>query len=166
MEKQQTFASAAWSRKGKVTRRERFLAEMDAVIPWRRLLKLIEPHYHRGKTGRVPHDLERMLRIYFMQQWFNLSDPQAEDAIYDSESMRRFARVELDEDKIPDESTILRFRHLLEKHGLTEGIFGDAARGRLCAPGQPSLIFVLYGGGVSRAVDPQMRRGWHHEPRQ
>jgi IS5 family transposase len=123
MEKQQTFASAAWSRKGKVTRRERFLAEMDAVIPWRRLLKLIGPHYHPGKMGRQPHDLERMLRIYFMQQWFNLSDPQAEDAIYDSESMRRFARVELGDDKVPDESTILRFRHLLEKHGLTEGIF-------------------------------------------
>jgi IS5 family transposase len=96
---------------------------MDAVIPWRRLLKLIKPHYHPGKMGRQPHDLERMLRIYFMQQWFNLSDPQAEDAIYDSESMRRFARVELDDDKVPDESTILRFRHLLEKHGLTEGIF-------------------------------------------
>ena len=123
MEKQQTFASAAWTQKGKVTRRERFLTEMDAVIPWRGLLKLIEPHYHAGKTGRQPHDLERMLRIYFMQQWFNLSDPQAEDAIYDSESMRRFARVELGEDSIPDESTILRFRHLLEKHGLTEGIF-------------------------------------------
>ena len=123
MEKQQTFASAAWSRKGKVTRRERFLAEMDGVIPWRRILALIEPHYHLGKLGRQRHDLARMLRIYFMQQWFNLSDPQAEDAIYDSESMRRFARVELDDDKIPDESTILRFRHLLEKPGLTESIF-------------------------------------------
>ncbi len=123
MEKQQTFASAAWNRKGKVTRRERFLAEMDAVIPWQRLLKRIAPHYHRGEMGRQPHDLERMLRIYFMQQWFNLSDPQAEDSIYDSESMRRFARVELGEDKVPDESTILRFRHLLEKQGLTESIF-------------------------------------------
>jgi IS5 family transposase len=123
MKKQQSFASAAWSGKGKVTRRERFLAEMDAVIPWPRLLELIGRHYHRGTTGRQPHDLERMLRIYFLQQWFNLSDPQAEDAIYDSESMRRFARVELGEDKIPDESTILRFRHLLEKHQLTEAIF-------------------------------------------
>jgi IS5 family transposase len=123
MKKQQSFASAAWNRKGKVTRRERFLAEMDAVIPWPRLLELIEPHYHQGATGRQPHDLERMLRIYFLQQWFNLSDPQAEDAIYDSESMRRFARVELGDDKVPDESTILRFRHLLEKHRLTEGIF-------------------------------------------
>ena len=123
MKQQQTFASAAWSRKGKVTRRERFLAEMDAVIPWARLMAVIEPHYHQGKTGRQPHALERMLRIYFLQQWFNLSDPQAEDAIYDSESMRRFARVELGDDKIPDESTILRFRHLLEKHQLTEAIF-------------------------------------------
>jgi len=123
MAKQQTFASEAWGRKGKVTRRERFLVEMDAVIPWPRLLKLIVPHYHRGQTGRQPHDLERMLRIYFLQQWFNLSDPQAEDAIYDSESMRRFARVELGDDKVPDESTILRFRHLLEQHKLTESIF-------------------------------------------
>jgi len=123
MMKQQSFASAAWNRKGKVTRRERFLAEMDAVIPWSRLLQRIRPHYHQGATGRQPHDVERMLRIYFLQQWFNLSDPQAEDAIYDSESMRRFARVELGEDKVPDESTILRFRHLLEKHRLTEGIF-------------------------------------------
>jgi IS5 family transposase len=123
MKKQQTFASVAWNRKGKVTRRERFLAEMDAVIPWSRLVKRIEPYHPNTGKGRPPHDLERMLRIYFLQQWFNLSDPQAEDAIYDSESMRRFARVELGDDKIPDESTILRFRHLLEKHGLTESIF-------------------------------------------
>jgi len=123
MSDQQTFASVAWSRKGKVTRRERFLAEMDAVIPWRQLLARIEPHYPKAGRGRRPHDLERMLRIYFLQQWFNLSDPQAEDAIYDSESMRRFAGVELGDDKIPDESTILRFRHLLEKHGLMKSIF-------------------------------------------
>ncbi len=124
MSQQRTFASEAWSRKGKVTRRERFLAEMDAVIPWERLLGLIEPHYHaRSGKGRKPHDLEQMLRIYFLQQWFNLSDPQAEDSIYDSESMRRFARVELGDDKVPDESTILRFRHLLERNGLTESIF-------------------------------------------
>ena len=124
MGKQQTFASEAWSRKGKVTRRERFLAEMDQVIPWDRLIALIRPHYHAASgKGRKPHDLEQMLRIYFLQQWFNLSDPQAEDEIYDSESMRRFARVELGEDSVPDESTILRFRHLLERHGLTEAIF-------------------------------------------
>ena len=123
MSGQRTFASVAWSQKGKVTRRERFLAEMDAVIPWRRLIALIEPRYPKAGRGRRPHDLERMLRIYFLQQWFNLSDPQAEDAIYDSESMRRFAKVELAEDVVPDETTILRFRHLLEKHRLTEAIF-------------------------------------------
>jgi IS5 family transposase len=123
--KQTTFASAAWNHKGKVTRRERFLAEMDAVIPWPRLLALIEPHYPKAGNGTQPHPLVRMLRIYFMQNWFNLSDPGAEDALYDSESMRRFAGIELVEDDIPDESTILRFRHLLEKHRLTEQIFAE-----------------------------------------
>src|SRR6516165_5401032 len=102
MANQRTFASLAWSQKGKVTRRERFLAEMDAVIPWSRLLALIEPYYPKPGQGRRPLGLETMLRIYFLQQWFNLSDPQAEDAIYDSESMRRFARVELGDDVVPD----------------------------------------------------------------
>jgi transposase, IS5 family len=121
--KQTTFASLAWSNKGKVTRRERFLAEMDAVIPWARLLALIEPHYPSDGLGRPRKDLELMLRVYFLQQWFNLSDPQMEDSLYDSESMRRFAGVELGERAIPDESTILRFRHLLEAHQLTKAIF-------------------------------------------
>src|SRR5271163_725273 len=130
MGNQRTFASVAWNSKGKVTRRERFLAEMDAVIPWARLIALIEPHYPKAGQGRQPLGLDKMLRIYFLQQWFNLSDPQAEDAIYDSESMRRFAGVELGDDVVPDETTILRFRHLLEKHGLTKGIF-EAIEGLL-----------------------------------
>lgn len=121
--KQTTFASMAWAAKGRTTRRERFLAEMNAVIPWARLTGLIEPHYPKAGSGRPPLPLERMLRIYFMQQWFNLSDPAAEDALYDSESMRRFAGVELVEDVVPDETSILRFRHLLEQHKLTEAIF-------------------------------------------
>src|SRR5580704_150719 len=125
MGNQRTFASMAWSAKSKVTRRERFLAEMDAVIPWARLLRLIEPHYPKAGNGRQPLGLEKMLRIYFLQQWFNLSDPQAEDAIYDSESMRRFARVELGEEVVADETTILRFRHLLEQHELTQAIFNS-----------------------------------------
>jgi IS5 family transposase len=125
MAEQRTFASLAYSQKGKVTRREQFLAEMEAVIPWARLLAVIEPYYPKGGPGRQPLGLEKMLRIYFLQQWFNLSDPQAEDAIYDSESMRRFAKVELADDTVPDESTILRFRHLLEEHGLTRGIFNE-----------------------------------------
>lgn len=121
--KQTTFASLAWSSKGKVTKRERFLAEMDAVTPWARLLALIAPHYPSDGLGRPRKDLELMLRVYFLQQWFNLSDPQAEESLYDSESMRRFAGIELGETAVPDESTILRFRHLLEEHGLTRAIF-------------------------------------------
>lgn len=124
--KQTTFASLAWNAKGRTTRRERFLAEMNAVVPWARLMALIEPHYPKGDGGgRPPMPLERMLRIYCMQQWFNLSDPQAEDALYDIEPMRRFAGIELAEDAIPDETTILHFRHLLEKHQLTEKIFAE-----------------------------------------
>jgi len=123
--KQTTFASVAWEKKGKVTRRERFLAEMDAVIPWSRLLALIEPHYPKAGNGTQPKPMEQMLRIYFMQNWFNLSDPQAEDSLYDIESMRRFAGIELLGHEIPDESTILRFRHLLEQHQLTERIFAE-----------------------------------------
>src|SRR5712692_8330648 len=123
MSTQRTFAGLAWSQKGKVTRREQFLSEMYRVIPWQQLLAVIEPYYPKAGQGRQPLGLEKMLRIYFLQQWFNLSDPQAEDAIYDSESMRRFAGVELSEDVVPDETTILRFRHLLEAHHLTEAIF-------------------------------------------
>jgi transposase, IS5 family len=84
---------------------------------------VIEPHYPKAGNGRQPLGVEKMLRIYFVQQWFNLSDPQAEDSLYDSESIRRFVRIELSEDVVPDETTILRFRHLLEKHGLTAQIF-------------------------------------------
>jgi IS5 family transposase len=125
MNEQTTFAGLAWTQKKKRTRRERFLTEMDQVIPWKRLLGLIEPHYTKPGPGRQPKDMETMLRIYFLQHWFDLSDPAAEDALYDSESMRRFAGVELSEDAIPDESTILRFRHLLEKHDLTRAIFDE-----------------------------------------
>jgi len=118
--KQTTFASLAFERKKKQTRRERFLAEMEAVVPWAALLAVIEPHYPTtGRRGRPPMPLATMLRLYFMQQWYALSDPAMEDALYEIESMRRFARLDLADDAIPDETTILKFRHLLEKHGLT-----------------------------------------------
>lgn len=120
---QRTFAGIAWERKGKVTRREGFLNEMEQIIPWKSLLDLIEPHYPKSGVGRRPMELEMMFRIYLLQLWFDLSDPQAEDTLYDSESMRRFARVELGEDTVPDESTILRFRHLIERENLAEQIF-------------------------------------------
>jgi len=123
--KQQTFAGLAWKQKGKRTRREQFLSEMNGIIPWRRVMELIEPHYPKAGRGRQPLGLEKMLRIYFLQIWFDLSDPAAEDAIYDSESMRQFAGIELSDDTIPDETTILRFRHLLEKHELTKAIFEE-----------------------------------------
>ena len=132
MREQRTLASVPYDSKGRVTRRERFLSEMDAVIPWATLLALVVPHYAVVGRGRRPLPLETMLRVYFLQQWFDLSDPQAEDMLYDSESMRRFARVELGEDTVPDESTILRFRHLLERHQLTVQIF-DAVRTLLTA---------------------------------
>ena len=113
--------------KKKVTRREQFLAEMEAVVPWLRLLALIAPHYPKAgpKGGRPPMPLETMLRVYFLQQWYALSDPMAEEALYDSEAMRRFAGIELGDDRIPDETTILNFRHLLERHELTEAIFAE-----------------------------------------
>jgi transposase, IS5 family len=172
---QGTFASLAWSAKGKVTRRERFLAEMDAVIPWPRLIRLIEPHYPKAGNGRQPLGLEKMLRIYFLQQWFNLSDPQAEDAIYDSESMRRFAKVELGDDVVPDETSILRFRHLLEKHQLSGAIF-DAiggwleARGLLLRSGTIVDATIIAAPSSTKNAtatrDPEMKqarkgRNWH-----
>src|SRR5215831_17071491 len=175
MGEQPTFAAIAWSQKGKVTRRERFLAEMDAVIPWARLHRVIKRHYPKAGRGRQPIGLDTMLRIYFLQQWFNLSDPQAEDAIYDSESMRRFARVELGEDVVPDETAILRFRHLLEHNGLTSAIF-DAigglleARGLLLRSGTIVDATIIAAPSstknASAARDPEMKqtrkgRNWH-----
>src|SRR5436853_3253395 len=130
MGNQRTFASLAWNGKGKVTRRERFLAEMDAVIPWSRLVRLIEPHYPKAGQGRQPLGLEKMLRIYFLQQWFNLSDPQAEDAIYDSESMRRFARVELGDDVVS--RTRVRFCAFATCSSSTGSPRASSTRLRLC----------------------------------
>jgi IS5 family transposase len=111
----------------KVMRREQLLAEMEAVVPWCRLLALIAPHYPKAgpKGGRPPMPLETMLRVYFLQNWYALSDPMAEETLYNSEAMRRFAGIELGDDRIPDETTILDFRHLLERHGLTEAILAE-----------------------------------------
>ena len=113
--------------KGKKTRREVFLAEMERAVPWARLYSLIEPHYPKANDqgGRPPLPLERMFRIYCLQQCYNLSDPGAEDALYDSIAMREFAGVRGDSDVIPDESSILGFRHLLERHQLTAALFAE-----------------------------------------
>ena len=128
--KQTTFASLAYAGKKKRTRREKFLVEMEAVVPWARLTALIEPYYPKAgrKSGRPPISLEVRLRVYCLQQWYALSDP-AEEALYDSDTMRRFAELELGDDAIPDETTILNFRHLLERHELTRAIFEARAGG-------------------------------------
>ncbi|MFO0513393.1 MAG: IS5 family transposase, partial [Rhodobacterales bacterium] len=127
MPKQPALPGLRDAMKKKRTRREQFLGEMDAVVPWTRLVALIAPHYPKAgpKGGRPPMPLEVMLRVYFLQNWYALSDPMAEETLYDSEAMRRFAGIELGDDRIPDETTILNFRHLLERHGLTEAIFTD-----------------------------------------
>jgi IS5 family transposase len=114
MSQQPSFASLAYQEKKKVTRRETFFNEMEQCVPWQALEALVEPKYPKAGLGRRPMPLGMMLRIHVMQQWFNLSDPAMEEALYDSDSMRRFAGIELGQDAIPDETTILNFRHLLE----------------------------------------------------
>ncbi len=109
----------------KRTKRERFLSEMEKVVPWKALLDLIEPHYPKtsSKGGRPPYPLQTMLRIHLLQEWYDLSDPAMEDALIEVPTMRRFAGIDMISDRIPDETTILAFRHLLEKHDLGQQIF-------------------------------------------
>jgi IS5 family transposase len=117
--KQQTFASqSSFEKYGRKSRRELFLDEMELVVPWAELQALVEPHYPKAGNGLRPVGLSIMLRTYFMQQWFNLSDPGVEEAFYESATLRRFAGVDLGVAPAPDETTVLRFRHLLEKHDL------------------------------------------------
>ena len=117
-----SFADAEYAGKRKKTRREVFLEEMELVVPWKVLLKIVEPHYPVAGRGRRPYALESMLRVHLMQNWFALSDPAMEEALYEIASLRRFARLSLNE-PIPDETTILNFRHLLEANDLAEDIF-------------------------------------------
>jgi len=117
--RQRTFASqGSFERYGKRTRREKFLEEMDGIMPWAELESLIEPYYPKAGNGRPPVGLSILLRVYFLQHWFNLSDPGAEEALYDSPVLRGFAGVDLGRAPAPDETTILNFRHLLERHDL------------------------------------------------
>ena len=117
-----SFADAEYAGKRKKTRREVFLEEMELVVPWKVLLKIIEPHYPVAGRGRKPYALESMLRVHLMQNWFALSDPAMEEALYEIASLRSFARLSLSE-PIPDETTILNFRHLLEANDLSDDIF-------------------------------------------
>jgi IS5 family transposase len=133
--KQQTFASqSSFEKYARKSRRELFLDEMEVVVPWSELQALVEPHYPKAGNGRRPVGLAIMLRTYFMQQWFNLSDPGVEEAFYESATLRRFAGVDLGVAPAPDETTVLRFRHLLEKHDLG-GAMLDAVNLHLAAKG-------------------------------
>jgi IS5 family transposase len=129
--KQQTLAMAAdqgFERHRKPTRRDAFLETMNRVVPWEALCAIIEPHYPKRGNGRPPIGLERMLRIHFLQHWFNLADLACEEALYDSASLRRFAGIDLGCEAVPDATTMLKFRHLLEQHKLAERLFAEVGR--------------------------------------
>jgi len=134
--KQLGFGDYEQSTAKKRTKRELFLAEMEMVVPWKALIDLIEPHYPKtsSKGGRPAYPLATMLRIHLMEQWYSLSDPAMEDALIEVPTMRRFAGIDMISDRIPDETTILAFRHLLERHNLGEQIF-ETVRAHLKANG-------------------------------
>jgi IS5 family transposase len=137
---QTSFSQAEFATKKKITRRERFLARMEEVIPWAKLLAVIEPFYPKGERGRPPIGLERMLRVYFLQQWYGLADEALEDTLYDSQALRGFARIDLSADAVPDATTLLKFRRLLETNDLCKGLFAAVntdltARGLLLREG-------------------------------
>jgi IS5 family transposase len=123
MQQQSLALANGFERYSKQTRRAEFLSAMEQVVPWSELCALIEPFYPKPGNGRPPVGLERMLRIYFLQQWFSLSDPGVEEALYDSLAMRGFVAIDLGREPVPDETTVCKFRHLLEQHGLGEQIF-------------------------------------------
>jgi len=131
--KQITLAAAAdglagFERYRKPTRRDVFLTEMQTLVPWAELVALIEPHYPKAGNGRPPIGLERMLRIHLLQHWFNLADAACEEALYDSAALRAFAGIDLGREPVPDATTILKFRHLLEKQNLGQAIFAEVGR--------------------------------------
>ena len=139
--KQQTLAmaedqNASFEQHRKPTRRDVFLDTMHKIVPWSALCAIIEPHYPKRGNGRPPIGLERMLRIHFIQHWFNLADFACEEALYDSASLRRFVGIDLGCEAVPDATTMLKFRHLLEQHKLGEKLFAEVGR-------------VLAGSGMS-----------------
>ncbi len=126
MDHQLSFADCEFTSKRRQTRKEKFLSRMEKLIPWQRLESVIEPHYPKAGNGRKPYPLPTMLRIHCMQLWYCMSDPAMEDALYEIASMRLFAGLSLD-GAIPDHTTIMNFRHLLERHGLARKIFNEVS---------------------------------------
>jgi IS5 family transposase len=125
MQRQASFAEVEYGAKKKQTGRDKFLAEMERVVPWSRLVERLAPLYPKGERGRPPIPLERMLRVYFVQHWYGLADEAVEDALYDSQALRSFAGIALNRDPVPDATTVLHFRHWLERHDLTKGLFDE-----------------------------------------
>ena len=122
--KQQSLEATGFEKYRKKTRKEQFLDEMNQIIPWKELFEVIKPYYPNPPgAGRKPVGLERMLRIHFLQHWFELSDPGAEEALYDSRAMRLFVGIDLGNEPVPDETTICKFRHLMERHNLGDELF-------------------------------------------
>jgi IS5 family transposase len=175
MQRQGSFSQAEYAGKKKRTRRDKFLAEMERVVPWARLVERLRPLYPRGERGRPPIGLERMLRIYFLQQWYGLADEALEDALYDSQALRGFAAIDLNRDPVPDATTLLKFRHWLERHDLTKALFEEVGamleeRGLLMRQGTIVDATIIAAPpstkNKSKSRDPEMhqtRKGnqWH-----
>jgi len=143
---QPSFTDIEYGMRRRSTRRETFLTMMDEVIPWTEWIGAIEPHYYSGERGRKPRTIETMLRMYLLQVWFSLSDEGVEEAIYDSHAMRRFMRLDFSVEQVPDATTLLHFRHLLEKHELGKVLF--EAQNRLFEENG----WVMRGGSVVDAT--------------
>ena len=143
---QMTFSDVEYSGRKKVTQKERFLREMDAIIPWTSLVAKIAAYYPAGKRGRPPRGIEIMLRMYLLQIWFNLSDEGLEDAIYDIYAFQRFLGINFMEEQVPDATTLLKFRHLLEEHNICKALFKDIVE-RLEAAG-----LMMRGGTIVDAT--------------
>src|SRR5947209_9841620 len=165
--KQLTLAAVGFERYAKTTRRAAFLAEMEQVVPWSALCALIEPFYPKPGNGRPPVGVERMLRMYFLQHWFNLSDPVVEEALYDSQAMRRFVGIDLGREPVPDETTVCPFRHLLEEQVLGRRLFDEvqrhlAAKGMKVATGTIVAATIINAPSstknADKARDPEMHQ--------
>src|SRR5215469_16875799 len=163
--KQLTLATAGFERYAKTTRRAAFLSEMEGVVPWLALYAVIEPFYPKPGNGRPPVGVERILRIYFLQQWFNLSDPAVEEALYDWRAMRDFVGIDLGREPVPDETTVCRFRHLLEAHDLGRRLFDErhlAAKGLKVATGTIVDATIINAPSstknADKARDPEMHQ--------
>src|SRR5262249_2720062 len=165
--KQLTLATVGFERYARRTRRGAFLDERDRVVRWSALGALIELFYPKPGNGRPPIGVERMLRIYFLQQWFNLSDPAVEEALYDSQAMRRFVGIDLGREPVPDETTVCRFRHLLETHDLGRRLFDEvqrhlAAKGLKVATGTVVDATIIKAPSstknADKARDPEMHQ--------